>query len=76
MEWSVAMFVPPTYPAHVLNFTDAQLDAMQKCLCGKDVKLRDAVVCWTHPLNNNENYGWFTACDTNCITAKVTEGAA
>ena len=70
-----SMFVPPVYPAHALNFTDAELDTPQKCLCGRDVKLRDAVVCWTHPVNNDD-YGWFTACNTNCITAQVTEGVA
>jgi hypothetical protein len=69
------MFIPPTFHAETLNFSDAQLDGPQKCLCGNDVKLRDCVVCWTHHPESND-YGWFAACHGQCITAQVTEGSA
>jgi hypothetical protein len=75
VEWSVVMFAPPTYPAHTLDFTDTELDTPLRCLCGKFVKLRGALVCWTHPLNH-DGYDWFTACNMSCITARITEGAA
>jgi hypothetical protein len=67
------MFVPPTYPAHTLDFTDTELDTPLRCLCGKFVKLRGALVCWTHPLNH-DGYDWFTAGNMSCITARSNRG--
>lgn len=70
------MFVPPTYHAKTLNFTDEQLDSpTQKCLCDKPVRLRDCMVIWTHKVDDDD-FHWFAACHGQCIAAHITMGAA
>jgi hypothetical protein len=68
------MFVPPTYHAKTLNFTDEMLDAPdQTCACGNCVKLRDCIVTWTQKEGTDE-YGWFALCGAQCFTARITQG--
>lgn len=69
------MFHPPTYQAESLDFSDERLDAPLQCMCGKEVKLRDCLACWTTSPNDKEP-GWYAACNGFCIVAHVTEGNA
>lgn len=69
------MFHPPTYAAASLAFSPERLDAPVKCLCGKDVKMRDCLVSWTTSPADKEP-GWYVACHGNCIVAHIAEGNA
>lgn len=69
------MFHPPTYQAASLNFSDERLDTPMKCLCGKDVKLRDCLASYTTSPNDPVP-GWYAACHGNCVVAHITEGNA
>lgn len=69
------MFHPPAFQAASLNLSDEKLDGQMKCLCGKNVTLRDCLVCWTTSPNDPEP-GWYPACHGNCIVAHITEGNA
>ena len=68
------MFHPPTFHASSI-FDDAELESEQSCLCGKTVKLKDCLACYTHKKGSN-SYGYFAACSGQCIVAHVTEGSA
>lgn len=68
------MFVPPTYPAATI-FNRDDLDRIQECVCGHEVKLRDCLACFTHAIGS-EVYTWHAVCPGDCFTKRMTVGVA
>jgi hypothetical protein len=66
------MFHPFTVRA-----ADTSLDQEQrlKCLCGKDVRLGDCLVCWTTAPHDKEP-GWYASCSPKCVVLRVSAGNA
>ena len=66
------MFIPFTVRA-----ADTSLDQEQrlKCVCGKDVRLGDCLVCWTQAGKDPEP-GFYAVCAPECIVARLPQGSA
>lgn len=66
------MFLPFT-----LRAKDTSLDQEQKlrCMCGKEVRLGDCLVCWTTS-PQDQAPGWYAACAPQCLIVNCAEGNA
>jgi hypothetical protein len=66
------MFLPYTLRAAA---TSLNQDQKLLCLCGKQVRLGDCLLCWTTTEPDKEP-GWYCACTPECIVIRASAGNA
>ncbi len=68
------MVIPPCYAASTV-FDDDDLKRVVHCICDKPVSLVDKMVIYSHR-KENQTFGWFCVCSTECFTTNVCVGGA
>jgi hypothetical protein len=66
------MFLPFTVRAQDTSLNQEQ---RLKCLCGKDVRLGDCLVCWTKA-GKDPDPGYYAACSPQCVIIRLSQGTA